>query len=263
MSDLEACKSKEELHLYECLKEENRCTVANMKSDDICRKENLEGTAQCEDKKERLQFTNDRLELAQLHLSLGISNSYAIQRIHSMRFDKDFSGLEVQRNLHVSVDSSLKSALENAGIEDMNCTLTRELPLFVHSSADRMNILRRVPIFTEYRSDGSMMIKAKSREKVMPITLKNSPYERLLASQGFLLSCRYQNMPLSEITAKDLLSSGEIGDSLNAMSKQVPLTFEEEELLFRISPVKIGKDLLFYPSMQDKAIGFNRQAHCD
>jgi len=263
MSDLEACKAKEELHLYECLKEENRCTAANIKSADQCRKENLKRIAQCEKKKERLLFTDDTLELAQLHLNLGISNSYAIQRIHSMRFDKDFSRLDVQRNLHISVDSSLKSALENAGMDDVNCTLARDLPLFVHSSADRMNMLRRIPVSLEYLSDGTMMLKAKSKEKVMPIILENSPYERLLASPGSLISCRYQSMPLRDITAEELFSSGEIEHSFEAMSGKVQLSFEEEELLFRVSPVKIGKDLLFYPSMQDKAIGFNRKDFFD
>jgi hypothetical protein len=47
------------------------------------------------------------------------------------------------------------------------------------------------------------------------------------------------------------------------MSGQIRLPFEEEELSFRVSPVKVGKDLFFYPSMQETAIHFERQAYFD
>ena len=260
ISDLEACKSKEELHLYECLKEEDRCRLANTQSDNQCRKDNVERMAQCEEKKERLPFVNDRVQLAELHLKYSVSNSYAIQHIHRIRFDEDLSELEVQRNFHVSVDSSLKFALESAGTEDVNCSLRRESPLFVHSSADRMNTLRRVSVSTKHLSDGAMMIKAISKEKNMPIKLENSPLDRLLESQHFLLSCSYQNMPLTEITVEELLIRDEI---IGVISGELSLRFEDEKLSFRVSPIKVGKDLLFYPSMQEKAILFSRKADVD
>lgn len=260
MSDFEACKSKEELHLYACLKEEERCSLVNTEYENQCRADNLNRIAQCEEKKMRLVFGDDKAKLAELSVNLSVSNSYAIQRIHRIRFDKELSGLEVQRNLHVSVDTSLKFGLENAGMEDMNCTLSKKEPLFVHSFADRMNSSRQVPVLTEFLPDGALIIKARSKEETMPIKLENSPYERLIGSEGFLLSCTYQNMPMLQVTAEEILTNEAIGHLPYAMSGEILLTFENEELSFRVSPVKIGKDLLFYPGMQEKAVVFNRHA---
>lgn len=256
MSKYEACRSKEELHLYACLKEEERCTLANVRADNVCRQDNLAGIATCEAKKKKVLFINNTLELAKVDLNLGVSNSYAIQRIHRIRFDKDFSGLEVERNLHLSVDSSLKFGLETAGTEDINCTLTDTGPLFVHSFADRMNVLRHVPVFSESHSDGALIIKAKSDGAVMPIKLENSPSERLLASEEPLLRCTYQKMPLRAITAEEVLLEMGTSHLLDTMSGQIRLTFEDEAFSFRIAPVKIGKDLFFYPRMQEKSIVF-------
>jgi hypothetical protein len=253
MSGLEACKSRQELHLYECLKEEQKCTLNNTKRDDQCRKDNIARITQCEAKKQRFLFTNDTVELGTLHLTFSISNSYAIQRIHRIRFDADLSGIDVQRNLHISVDSGVNLDFEDAGLEDINCSLIKEEPLFVHSSADRMNILSRVPVVAEYLSDGTLMIKAENKEKAMPIKLRNSPYDRLLGAEAFLLSCNYQDMPLMQRTAKQLVLNGDMSD---LMAGKLTLRFEDEEFSFRVSPVKIGTDLLFYPRLQKKAIVF-------
>ncbi len=260
MSDFEACKSKEELHLYTCLKEEERCSLANMRSDKECIKENIRLIAGCEEKKERLRFADDKIELTKLHMKFNVSNSYAIQRIHKIRFEKDLSSLEIQRNLHVNVDSSLNFSLEDAGTEGMSCRLSQEAPLFVHSFADRVNGLKQAPVCTEVLPDGALIIKAKSKETPLPITLENSPYERLHVSEGPLLSCSYQNMPLDEITAEKILIRDANVNLLGVMSGKVLLRFEEEELSFRVSPAKVGKALLLYPKMQEKAIVFSPQA---
>jgi len=261
MSDFEACKSKEELHLYECLKEQDRCTRANTESDKQCRTENLNLIAQCEKKKERLPFMKDKMVLAKLHLKFSISNSYAIQRIHKIVFDGKLNNLQVDRNLHVSVDSRVDFDIEKTDNKDINCTLEGANPLFVYSSADHMDLHKDLPVLTEVLADGALMIKAESKENLMRITLENSPYSMLLEPDNFAINCNYQNMPLGIFTAEQIVNKENIPHALAAMLGEITLKFEAEELSFRVPPVKIGKGLFLYPRMQERAIGFTRQAH--
>jgi hypothetical protein len=261
MSDFEACKSKEELHLYECLKEQDGCTRANTQSDKQCRTENLNLIAQCEKKKERLPFIEDKIVLAKLHIKFGISNSYAIQRMRKIVFDGKLSNLQVHRNLHISVDSRVDLDVKNTQNKEISCILEGENPLFVYSSADHVNLHRNLPILTKVLADGTLMIKAESRENLMQITLENSPYAMLLEPDNLVVNCNFQNMPLNTFTAEQIVNKESIPQALEAMLGDITLKFEAEELSFRVSPVKIGEGLFLYPRMQEQAIGFTRQAH--
>ena len=66
---------------------------------------------------------------------------------------------------------------------------------------------------------------------------------------------------MKEIGATELLRLKDIPYGLNSMLGDIEIEFEEEELSFIISPVRLDKDILFYPTMEKGAIGFSRQAH--
>lgn len=260
LSETEACKTKEELHLYACLKDDNRCEDENIKLKAQCALENTGLIGQCEEKKKKLQFKDDEIELARLQLKFDISNSYVIQRIYRMQFDEVFSRLAVNRNIHVSVDSSVNTAIENKSNEDIKCTLHNNSPLFSHAFSDYVNQTSILPVFTQTLSNGTLMIKAKSSKALMKVKLENRPFDELQNSDRLSLSCQYQNMPLVEMNKLAVLNEKDIPSSLGAMLGDVDLEFLPEEFSFSISTVKLANDMHLYPQMLDKAIGFEHQA---
>jgi hypothetical protein len=176
-------------------------------------------------------------------------------------FDGKLSNLQVHRNLHVSVDSRVDLDVKNTQNKEISCTLEGENPLFVYSSADHVNLHRNLPILTKVLADGTLMIKAESRENLMQITLENSPYAMLLEPDNLVVNCNFQNMPLGTFPAEQIVNKESVPQALEAMLGDITLKFEAEELSFRVSPVKIGEGLFLYPRMQEQAIGFTRQAH--
>ena len=261
ISNLEACKSKEEFHLYECHKRENLCELENNEIQTSCDIENLNSVAQCTEKKEKLLFVNDEIVLAKLNIDFDIANSYAVQRIGQIIFDESLERLEVIRDIHISVDSKLKVGLIHGRYDDINCSLEMNEALLTHSQFDYVEQKIELPLFTQRAKDGKMMIKAISRPDFISVSLKNRPYEKLLQRKEFVLQCRYQGMPMEAISAGELLKKKDIPNGLDAMLGEIELHFEEEELSFVISPVKLGSDTLLYPTMEAKAVGFSRQAN--
>jgi len=261
MSKLEACKSKEELHLYECNKHEDRCEVDNVEIKTSCEVENIEKVSVCKEDKEKLLFINDEIVLAQMKFDFNIANSYAVQRIRNIKFDSKLKTLDVSRDMHISVDSKLKASFENSRINDINCSLKMKEKLLTHSEADFVNQVRTLNVLTQRSKDGKLMIKAMSKPIFMSIQTNNKPYDRLMKNQDFQLQCYYKNMPLKPISNSKLLSKKNIPYSLNAILGEIELAFEEEELSFLVSPVILNNDIMFYPTMEEKSISFSRQAH--
>jgi len=261
MSALEACKSKDELRLYECNKHEDRCSVDNEEIKTECEVKNLTKVSMCKEDKQKLLFINDEIVLAQLKLSLDIVNSYAVQRIRKISFDKAFDSLEVNRDTHVSVDSKVMAELVNSKEEDINCSLKMKGPLLTHSIADYVNEVREVRILSQRVKDGNLMIKAISKPTFKSISFDAKPYEKLLLDENFSVQCSYKNMPMQEIKNANLLKAKDIPHRLNIMQGELELQFDEEELSFLISAVRLDKNILFYPTMEKKAIVFSRQAH--
>jgi len=261
MSKLQACKSKEELHAYECRKREDRCELGNNEILTACEIKNLDYVQMCKEKKEKLLFVNDEIVLAQLNLYFDVVNSYAVQRITQIRFAKGLESLEVMRDIHLSVDSKLQLGLNNSQNSDINCSLGVDESLLTHSQLDYVQQKRELPLLSQRGSDGKMLIKAISKPNFMTAYLENKPYDKLMKKENFSLQCRYQGMPMPLIQGKKLLKKNDIPYRLKAMMGEVELQFEEEELSFVISPVKLGTNILLYPTMEDEAIGFSRQAH--
>jgi len=75
------------------------------------------------------------------------------------------------------------------------------------------------------------------------------------------LECRYQDMPMRPIEGNKLLKRKDVPNTLNTVFGEIDLQFAEEEFSFVISPLRLGTDILLYPTMEAKAIGFSRQAH--
>ncbi len=261
MSKSEACKSKEELHIYECHKHENRCELKNSKIQSACDIQNLEEIEVCKEKKEKLLFVNDEIVLGQLNLDFDLSNSYVVQRIKQVVFDKELDSLDVIRDIHISVDSKLQLTFKNSQHNDINCSLQIDEALLTHSQADHLQEIRNLPLLTQNQEDGKMLIKAISKEDFLTSQLHNKPYEKLIKTKKFSLQCTYQGMPMKPINADKLLAKKDIPYELNAMLGEVELQFEKEELSFAVSPVQLADDIFLYPTMESKAIGFSRQAH--
>jgi len=261
MSELESCKTKDDLHLYECHKREDRCGVENEEIRTECEVKNLTKVSMCKEDKEKLLFVNDEIVLAQLQLEFDIVNSYAVQRVHRISFDKELNSLEVSRDIHVSVDSKLGIDLINSHEDDINCSLKMTEALLTHSETDYVNETREISLLTQRTKDGKMMIKAISKPTFKSIVFKTKAYDKLLENENFKVECTYQNMPIQEIAKTGLLKPKDIPHSLNIMQGELELEFDEEELTFVISAVRLDKDILFYPTMENKAIGFSRQAH--
>jgi len=261
LSDLEACKSKEELRVYECHKRENRCDIKNNEIRTACEIQNLQYIAQCEEKKEELVFNNDELLLSRLNMDFDIANSYAVQRINQINFDKDLNSLEVTRDMHINVDTRLKFNLEHNIRHDLNCSLPMKEALLTHAQSDIVAEKRKLALSTQRGEKGSMLIKAVSKPTFISLQLNKNTYDKLIQEKDFRLECSYQTMPMPVITKEKLLAKKDIPFALTSMLGEIELQFGEEELTFRISPVKLGKKIIFYPTMEAQAIGFSRQAH--
>ena len=261
MSDLQACKAKEELHVYECNKRENRCDIQNNEIQTSCEIKNLDYVAQCKEKKEKLLFINDEIMLTQLRLDLDIVNAYAVQRIKQITFDKSLNSLEVIRDMHISVDSKMQFDLNKSPSDDINCSLQMQEALLTHSEFDYVAQKRKLPLLTQRGERGRMLIKAISKPTFISSSLKNRPYDKLTKDKDFNLQCSYQGMPMKTIKADKLLAEKDIPYALNIILGEIELQFEEEELSFAVSPVRLGSDILLYPTMEAQAIGFSRQAH--
>lgn len=258
MSRYEACKSQQELRLYECYKEENRCAVENAEIETQCEIENLERVARCNEKKEKLLFENGQILLAKILFSFTVDSSYAVQRIRQISFDPELKHLKTLRDIHISVDSRLKTEVEKTPLRDMECRLGISAPLLTHSQSDYVSQKKEFSLSTQRGEENALVLKAMSRPDFLSVHLKNSAYEQLLASEGFVLRCEYQNIPMQEIPAQELLNRKDIPYALSVLLGETELEFQEEELSFKISPVKLGEDLILYPVMEKKAIGFSR-----
>ena len=259
MSRFEACKAQQELLLYECHKEENRCAAENDERQRRCELENLKRISVCEEKKEQLAFVNDEIMLARLLFSLKIDNSYAVQRIRQIRFDPELKRLESLRDIHISVSSRLKVELEKSAIADMECALGLKAPLLEHSQTDYTAQKRELPLLTQRGKKGELIIKAISKPDALSVHLKKKPFDKLLSAKEFVLRCEYQEMPMAAIPAKQLLYKRDIPYELNVILGEVELEFDEETFSFTLSPVKLGEDFLLYPTMEEKAVGFSSQ----
>jgi len=261
LSKLEACKSKEELHLYECNKYEDSCELDNVEIMTSCEVQNLELVSLCKEDKDKLLFINDEIVLAKMKLDFKIANSYAVQRIRKIRFDEKLKTLEVSRDMHISIDSRLAVSFQNSSIDDINCSLKIKEDLLTHSQEDFVNQLRSLDVLTQRSKDGKLMIKAISKPIFMSIQVKSKPYEKLIQDKNFKLQCHYKNMPLEAIEGEKLLGFKDIPYALNPMRGEIELAFEEEELSFVVSPIILNDTIIFYPTMEEKSISFSRQAH--
>jgi len=261
VSEFEACKSKEELLLYECNKREDRCDIEYEEIKNACEVDNLERVSICKEDKEKLEFKNNEIALARLKLEYKIANSYAVQRIRRIVFDKDLSRLEIYRDMHISFDSKLSLETENNKMKDINCTLMSKVPLLTHSEKDYVNQSRNLAVFSQRSKDGKIFIKAISRPRFESIQMNNYAYKDFTENKEYALQCFYKEMPMKKISSVELLKQKDIPYALNSMLGQLELKFEDEELSFVILPVRINEEVLFYPTMENKSIGFSRQAH--
>ncbi len=260
MSKYEACKSQQELRLYECHKEENRCAVQNTEIETKCAVENLERVAGCNEKKEKLLFSNGEILLSKILFSFKIDSSYAVQRIRQISLDPELKNLKTLRDIHISVDSRLTAETKKSPIPDIECRLGISAPILTHSQSDYVSQKKERSLSIQRGEEGEMLLKAISRPDFLSVHLKNSVYDQLLASEEFVLRCDYQNIPMEPIPAEKLLDKKDIPYALNVLLGEIELEFKEEELSFNISPVKIGEELYLYPVMEKKAIGFSRQS---
>ena len=261
LSKIESCRSSQEKLLYQCHKNENSCVAQNREDEKNCEIANVEKVSICKEKKEEMIFINDEIVLAKLNLNFSIPSSYAVQRLRSIRFNDKLTQLEVTRNLHLSMESKISVLMEMNSYEDLNCSFRMNKPLQIHSERDYVNQKRELNILNQTLSDGRLKLSVISKANFMSSELKNSPFDALIKSKEFALSCLYQGMPMPAISAEELLHKKEVPYVLNPMLAEIELPFQEEELSFIIMPVKLGSDILLYPTLEQKAIGFSRQAH--
>ncbi len=260
MSALEKCKSKEQLHLYECQKRETRCEEENIQIQNSCEIENLTKVSVCKEKKAALQFEQDHLLLGDLALEMDVKNSYAVQRVRNIRFNQSLSEIEVTRNLHASMDSRLMPTFHGVQLDDMNCSLQMNEALLTHSKIDLAGQRQSVSLVSQRDKDGRLLLQAISEPYVVDLTLDNAPYEKLIGRPDFTLSCRYQGMLLAGIDKEKLLAKRELPHGTQLLLSHIELGFEEESFTFPISPIRIGTEIILYPTMENQAIGFSRQA---
>ncbi len=256
VSRQEACKSKEELLMYECKRSEQRCQQKNDESSRQCEIENSRLVSQCVEKKENLAFEGGSLTFAKLAFNFDVINAYAVQRIRNIVFDDTFDTLEISKDIHVSMDSRTRLDLLDAEESDFNCSLAIKEPLFTHSYADHTGERKRLSLCTKSLDNGFLSIKAKVQAHNMTINLSHSPYENLLSGDTFSLHCLYQDIPMSSLSKNSLLKKEEIPPALQAMTGELELIFETEVISFLIAPISLHKDTLLYPSMDIKAVSF-------
>ncbi len=258
VSSQEACKTTQELHLYECNKNENRCEVKNDEIEKACEVDNILLMTQCQQKRDALNSHHEMIKLSDLNILFQPLNTYAVQAVHGLRFDEDLQGLEVSRDLHVSMDSRIKIQSTTKEHEDIECSIGLSKDVDTHSSSDLKDLNRRIKLFTQVRSDGYMLLKGIGETDFKTLTLVRSPFSNLIQDKDFYLSCTYQGMPIPKISGEELLNKQDIPYALNIMLGEMELTFEEEEFSFVISPVKLNFKTVLYPIMENKSIGFTQ-----
>jgi len=261
LSKVEGCRSSQEKLLYNCHKQENSCVAQNREDEKRCEIENVLKVSICEEKKDEMVFINDGIVLSKMNVNFTIPSSYAVQRLRSIHFSKNLAKLEVTRNLHLSMESKTFVSMQMNAYADLNCSFLMNETQEIHSEYDYVNQTRELLVLNQTLSDGRLKLSAVSKPSFMSTQMKNSPYDKLIKDENFALQCRYQGMPMQSISADKLLDKKEIPYALNPMLAEIELPFKEEELTFIISPVKVGKDILLYPTLEQKAIGFSRQAH--
>jgi hypothetical protein len=143
---------------------------------------------------------------------------------------------------------------------EINCSVGLDEALLIHSYNDRLQEKKELPVVTQKREDGALLLKAISKENFFSLHLKNAPYEKMMKTKGFDLHCSYQGMPMHPIAPEKLLATKDIPYGLKGLFGEVGFKFEEE-FSFVIAPVRLGDDILLYPTMEPDAIGFSRQAH--
>lgn len=258
ISKQESCKTREELNLYECSKNKKKCQLENDEIRKACEMEKRSLVTQCQDKKDKLLFVNDEMVLARLNLGLDLVNSYAVQRIRRIDFDQRMQNLEVFRDLHVSMDTRLKLEITNNIDSDINCSIDMAKPLFTHSQSDYSGLKKRLSLVTQTLPDGYMLIKGVSKPYMMRVQLKSTPYEHFVSNDELLFNCSFMNIPIPSLTKEILLKAKEVPKELSAVIGNLELKFEEEELSFVISPVKLDTDIVLFPVMDSKAIVFSQ-----
>jgi len=261
LSKIESCRSSQEKSLYQCHKNENNCVAKNRNVEKNCEIYNVQKISVCREKKDDIVFINDEIVLAKLNLNFTVPSSYAVQRLRSIKFNKNLTQVEVMRNLHLSMESQTSVLLEMNSYKDLNCTFKMTKALLTHSELDYVNQKRKLNILSQTLSNGRLKLSAISKPSFMSSELKNSPYEALIKRKNFTLMCTYQGMPMKSISGEELLQKKEVPYALNPLLSQIELPFQEEELSFIIMPVKLGTDILLFPTIEQKAIGFSRQAH--
>lgn len=259
VSTQEACKSTQELHLYECNKNEDRCEVKNSEIERACEIDNVLLMAQCQEKRDTLNSHQDIVKLSNLNILFQPLNTYAVQGVHGLRFDDDLQGLEVSRDIHISMDSRINIQATTQEHEDINCSIGVSKNVDMHSYSDLKGLNRRIELFTQVRPDGYMLLKGIGETDFKTVTLSKAPFTQLLDNKNFTLSCSYQGMPMSNISSQELLNKQDIPYALNIMHGEMELNFEEEEFSFVISPVKLSFETVLYPIMENKSIGFTQQ----
>ena len=259
VSAQEACKTTQELHLYECNKNEDKCAVKNSEIERACEIDNAFLIAQCQEKKDALMSLQEIVELSNLNISFQPINAYAVQNVHELHFDNDLQVLAVSRDLHISMDSSLKVQSTTQEHKDIECSIRLSSDINVTSFSDLKGLTRQIKLFTRVRPDGHMLLKGIGETDFQTLTLLKSPFSQLIQNKDFSLECTYQGMPMSSISAQELLNKKDIPYALNIMLGEMELNFDEEEFTFVISPVRLNRETVLYPIMEDKSIGFTQQ----
>ena len=261
VSEAEACKTKEALQLYECHKAEDTCEVNNKVTEEQCGIDNIQRVKRCENQKKRLVFENDEILLAKLNLHYDIANSYIVQRIENVKIDEDLDAIDISRDTHISVDSRIGLEIEGRKDEIFSCSLGLDKPLSIHSEVDYKKQKNKFSTSMKNQHDGKINISVTVKPDLKIARLKNTPYDALLATDGFALNCQYHGVSMPSIMGKELLNKEELPYVLNPMLGELELDLREEKFSFLISPAKVGLEKILYPSMKTKAVVFKRQAH--
>lgn len=259
VSAQEACKTTQELHLYECNKNEDKCEIKNSEIERTCEIDNVLLVAQCQEKRNSFSSQQDILKLSDLNVLFQPLNTYAVQGVNGLHFDADLQGLEVSRDIHVSMDSRVKVQSTSKEHEDIECSIGLRKYVDMHSFSDLKGLKRRIELFTQVREDGYMLLQGIGEPDFITLALSKPPFEQLTDNKDFRLSCTYQGMPMSTISAQELLNKQDIPYALNIMLGEMELHFGKEEFSFIISPVKLSFDTVLYPIMENKSIGFTQR----
>ncbi|MDF1882144.1 hypothetical protein JHD50_12690 [Sulfurimonas sp. MAG313] len=261
LSELEACKTKEDLNLYECNKKEDSCKVENIEIKTQCEVENLARISLCQEDKDALKFINDEILLTKLNFDFNIASSYAVQRIKSIQFSKDLNKVKINRDLHVSVNSNLSIDTLRTSVKDLRCVLAIKRPLRTHSQVDFINQVKEITLSIQRLENGNIELKAVSQPHTINVNMKINPYDKLMDDKPSHLNCYYKFMPMQAIASRSLLEKKDIPSQLQAILGYIEIKFDKEELSFLILPVKLNTNTIFYPTIENKAIIFSRQAH--